>query len=255
MFDTAIISNSSSTGEAVRDVRPILPCEVTDLCFEVHGRTIIDHIDLQLTEGSLTMIMGPNGAGKSVMVRLLHGMLFPTSGEIRWGGRPIEDSTRKSQAMVFQKPVLLRRSVSANIAFVLALRRKNSPERVEKILDSVGLSGLANTPARRLSGGESQRLVIARALATDPDLLFLDEPTASLDPASVLAIENIVMSARDRGVKIIFITHDIGQARRLADEVIFMHRGKIVEKSEASQFFDKPASKEARDYLAGRIVL
>jgi tungstate transport system ATP-binding protein len=157
--------------------------------------------------------------------------------------------------MVFQTPVLLRRSVAANIDFVLNLHDGRNLQSSEEILHMAGLVDKARQPARLLSGGERQRLAIARALATNPDVLFLDEPTASLDPASTLAIEEIVGQARDRGVKIIFITHDVGQARRLGDEVIFMHHGAIVEQAPATRFFDSPESSEARDYLAGRIVL
>ena len=233
----------------------ILPCEARGLVYETGGQRLIDTVDLNLSAGPLTMIMGPNGAGKSLLVRLLHGLLEPTAGEIRWAGRDLDDPVRMRQAMVFQSPVLLRRSVASNIDFVLGLRDRVSPARRTEILEMAGLADKAEQPARLLSGGERQRLAIARALATEPEVLFLDEPTASLDPASILAIEEIAMAARGRGVKIIFITHDIGQARRLADEVVFMHRGRIVERAQAAQFFDNPQSREAQGYLAGRIVL
>lgn len=233
----------------------VLPCEVRGLCFEAGGDLLIDHVDLRLGAGGVTVMMGPNGAGKSILVRLLHGMLEPSAGEILWGGRALCEDTRKRQAMVFQTPVLLRRSVEANIAFALRLHGENGRERCMQILDEAGLSDKADQPARLLSGGERQRLAIARALAADPEVLFLDEATASLDPGSVQAIEETVFSARDRGVKIIFITHDIGQARRLADDVVFMHRGRIVERASAQAFFDNPSSREADDFLAGRIVL
>ncbi len=246
----------SAAGEKVEEAASeFLLCETRGLCFEAGGSRLVDGIDLRLVAGPVTMIMGPNGAGKTVLVRLLHGMLEPTAGEIFWAGRPLDEAARKRQAMVFQSPVLLRRSVSANIDFVLSLRGSVSRERCTELLQMAGLADKADQPARLLSGGERQRLAIARALATGPDVLFLDEPTASLDPASTLAIEEIVGQARDRGTRIVFITHDIGQARRLADEVVFMHRGRIVEQTPAARFFDDPASREARDYLAGKIVL
>ena len=157
--------------------------------------------------------------------------------------------------MVFQRPVLLRRSVAANIDFVLGLRGKATAGRRSDILELVGLSDRARQPARLLSGGEQQRLALARALALAPDVLFLDEPTASLDPASVQWIEEIVRTAQDRGTKIIFVTHDIGQARRLGDEIVFVHRGRVLEHTPAQRFFEAPASDEARDYLNGRIIL
>jgi tungstate transport system ATP-binding protein len=157
--------------------------------------------------------------------------------------------------MVFQRPVLLRRSVAANIDFALSLRGGGAPGRRAEILDHVGLGEYAPRPARLLSGGEQQRLALARALALEPEVLFLDEPTASLDPASVLMIETIVREAHAAGTKIVFVTHDVGQARRLADEVVFIHRGRVREHTDAARFFDRPESQEARDYLAGRIVL
>jgi tungstate transport system ATP-binding protein len=245
----------ASRGAAPDEASSLLPCEVRRLCFKAGDNRLIDGIDLKLTDGPVTMIMGPNGAGKTLLVRLLHGMIEPASGQVSWGGRSIDEATRKRQAMVFQTPVLLRRSVAANIEFVLKLHNDPALQSVEEILHMAGLAEKASQPARLLSGGERQRLAIARALATTPDVLFLDEPTASLDPASTLAIEDIVGQARDRGTKIIFITHDVGQARRLGDEVVFMHHGRIVEQTLAKKFFKKPASREAQDYLAGRIVL
>lgn len=237
------------------DEPPVLPCDARGLCFEAGGELLIDHVDLKLGPGAVTVIMGPNGAGKTILVRLLHGMLEPSAGEILWGGRALCEETRKRQAMVFQTPVLLRRSVEANIAFALRLHGENGHARCMQILEEAGLADKARQPARLLSGGERQRLAIARALAADPEVLFLDEATASLDPGSVLAIEETVLSARDRGVKIIFITHDIGQARRLGDDIVFMHQGRVVERAQAQDFFEQPASRAARDYLAGRIVL
>ena len=133
--------------------------------------------------------------------------------------------------------------------------RGKDPARCEALLDHVGLGHKAGQPARLLSGGEAQRLALARALATDPEVLFLDEPTASLDPASVAAIERIVSTARGRGVRIIFVTHDVGQARRMADDVVFLHRGRVAEHSTAADFFNKPRCAAARDYLNGSIVV
>jgi tungstate transport system ATP-binding protein len=204
---------------------------------------------------TLTVVMGPNGAGKSLLLRLLHGLLMPKSGAVWWGGRPLDDELRRRQAMVFQRPVLLRRSVAANVDFVLGLRGNATPERTMALLDEVGLADRAAQPARLLSGGELQRLALARAIALEPRVLFMDEPTASLDPATTAAIEAIVMRVHQRGTKIVFITHDVGQARRLADDVVFLNRGRLVEHTPANQFFDSPGSREASDYLAGRLIL
>ena len=234
---------------------PLLPLRAKGLRLEIAGRPLIAGIDLTLAAEGLTVVLGPTGAGKSLLLRLLHGLLQPTAGEVRWGGAPMSEAVRRRQAMVFQKPVLLRRSVAANIDFVLRLKGTARPHRRDEILDSVGLLSQAGQPARLLSGGEQQRLALARALAVAPEVLFLDEPTASLDPAAVLAIEEIVAAARRRGTKVLFITHDVGQARRLADEVVFLNRGRLVEQGPAGRFFAGPVSEVARGYLEGRIVL
>jgi tungstate transport system ATP-binding protein len=234
---------------------PVLPGETRDLVYRVAGTPLINGIDLTIAGEGLVVILGPNGAGKSLLLRLLHGLLTPTSGQVLWGGQPLDAALRRRQAMVFQRPVLLRRSVAANIRFVLRLRKAAAADTTLALLREVGLAAQADQPARLLSGGEQQRLSLARALALEPQVLFLDEPTASLDPASTAAIENIVRKARERGTKILFITHDLGQARRLADEIVFLDRGQLAEHTPANRFFDNPASGAARDYLAGRLVL
>lgn len=232
----------------------LLPLELNRLAFETTGGTrIIDGVDLTLNGGKLTVIMGPNGAGKSVLLRLLHGLIEPTDGDVRWGGQPISADVRRRQALVFQRPVLLRRSVGANIDFVLRLRGDLDTSERDAILDGVGLLDRAQQPARLLSGGEQQRLALARALATKPDVLLLDEPTASLDPGSTAMIEQITQDVQRTGCKVIFVTHDIGQARRLADDVIFLHQGRVVEQSAAEEFFERPQSQAARTYLEGRL--
>ncbi len=254
MLDAAtLLANGYAPPLASSD--SILPAGARGLVYEVDGERLIDGIDLQLSAGSVTVIMGPHGAGKSLLLRLLHGMIAPTAGEILWGGEPLGENIRLRQAMVFQRPVLLRRTVAANIDFVLGLRGSATPARRQEILDHVGLADKSRKPARLLSGGEQQRLALARALALGPEVLFLDEPTASLDPGSVLLIEEIVRAAQDHGTKIIFVTHDVGQARRLADEIVFLHRGRVLEQTPAARFFDAPTSHEAGEYLAGRIVL
>ena len=230
--------------------------QVLDLTFRSGDTTILNGIDLDLETNALTVLMGPNGAGKSVFLRLLHGLLTPSSGEIRWAGSPLTRTVRKSQALVFQKPVLLRRSARANLAFALGLRPvANRRDRIDQALQDAGLAHLANRHARVLSGGEQQRLALARALVLDPKVLFLDEPTANLDPASTHSIEVLIARARARGVKIILVTHDPHQARRLGEEVVFLHAGRIAEHCSADQFFTSPRSSAAKAYLAGEIVI
>ena len=232
----------------------LLPLSVKNLTKEIDGQRLVDNLSFEVAGAGMTVILGANGAGKSLLLRLLHGLLAPTSGTITWGGRPQDRDMRRHQAMVFQKPVLLRRSVAANIDFVLKLKGERNHARRDAILDSVALLSHARQPARLLSGGEQQRLALARALALEPDILFLDEPTASLDPASVAMIEEVVRGANNSGTKVLFVTHQLGQARRLADDVIFLHRGRLCEQGPASAFFAEPTSEPARAYLEGRIV-
>lgn len=228
------------------------------------GKRVLDNIDLTLGPSGVTAIMGANGAGKSLLIRILHGLLKPSGGTVTWGGRSMNRAMRKTQAFVPQSPVLLRRSVAANLKFALALRRRRDiGARLDALLALADLADKADQPARTLSGGEQQRLALARALATDPKVLFLDEPTASLDPANTLAIETMIKRVADDGTwdstgvgtRVLFVSHDLGQAKRLADDVVFLHRGAIAEHSPATTFFDQPASAEARGYCEGRIVL
>jgi tungstate transport system ATP-binding protein len=237
---------------------PLLPLELRRLSYEAKGKRVIDDLDLRIEERGITAIMGPNGAGKSVLLRLMHGLIPPTDGDILWAGQRSGRDLLRRQAMVFQKPVLLRRSAASNISHALGLRgvmRSERAIRVDEALKQAGLQNLAATPARVLSGGEQQRLCLARALSLEPEVVFLDEPTASLDPASTLAIEGLLIDAKCRGIKIIFVTHDVGQARRLAQEVIFLHHGRVIEHEPAKRFFDRPRSEAARAYIAGGLVL
>lgn len=239
---------SSSIGRHALSVR--------NLSFAVDGHEILKDISFELPGDELTVLMGPNGAGKSVLLRLLHGLITPTAGTIFWNGRPIDRAMRKTQAMVFQKPVLLRRSVLSNLRFAMGLRGlAKSRNELEPVLKRLHLEGLADRPARLLSGGEQQRLALARALALKPQVLFLDEPCANLDPASVQLIENTIQQAKAHGTKVILVTHDIHQARRLAERVVFLHSGEIAEIAPANTFFEAADSRQARAYLEGQILV
>lgn len=237
----------------------LLPLQVKDLGFEAGGARLIDSLNLTVAPGRVTVIMGANGAGKSVLLRLLHGLLPAAENSLLWNGQPAGEAVFKRQAMVFQHPVLLRRSVAANLDFVLRLQdagsRATIRQRRDRLLQAVGLLEHAGQPARLLSGGEQQRLALARAQARQPDILFLDEPTASLDPGSVQIIEQIVLDQHRAGCGIFFVTHDIGQARRLADDIVFLHRGRLAEFTPADKFFQTPQSEPGRAYLAGRLVV
>lgn len=229
----------------------ILPLETDGLGFAAGALRILSGVTLRIEAGAPTIILGANGAGKSVLLRLLHGLLPPSEGRVTWSGS--EPSRR--QAMVFQRPVLLRRSALANVLY--PLRLAGVPDRAARALealDLVGLSALAERPARRLSGGEQQRLALARAAATRPEVLFLDEPCASLDPAATRAVEEIVGRLAARGTKIVMTTHDLGQARRLAGDVVFLHAGRVREHTPAAAFFAGPATAEASAFLRGELL-
>lgn len=218
--------------------------------------TILDGLSLTVSPGSPTLVIGPNGAGKSTLLRLCMGLAVPTEGRITWGGRADAKPTRR--AFVFQRPVMLRRTVSANIAYGLThagYPREKLATRTAELLERVGLSGLAMRPARRLSGGEQQRLALARALARDPELLLLDEPTASLDPAATRGVEEIVRDAAQSGIKIVMASHDLGQVRRLAGDVVFMVRGNVREQAPAEDFLKNPSTSEAAAFVRGDLVV
>lgn len=233
----------------------LLPLEVSSLCFNVEKKSLLQGLNLCIDHPGISVILGPNGAGKSLLVRLLHGLLVADSGSIKWNGKIIDENLRKMQAMVFQKPVLLRRSVAANIEFVLKNSSVGHQKICRQILEEAALYDQRHQPARLLSGGEQQRLALARALATSPQVLFLDEPTASIDPRSSLQIENLLTSVSEAGVKLILVTHDIGQARRLARDVIFMQRGRILEHTGAEEFFTQARSVEAQAFLHGDLII
>ena len=233
----------------------ILPLATQGLGFAAGATRILSDVTLTIGAGAPTLIIGPNGAGKAVLLRLLHGLLHPTEGRIRWDGQP--GGAERGQAMVFQRPVLLRRSVIANVLYPLRLAgvtAKQRAARAEQALALVGLSALADRPARRLSGGEQQRLALARAAATGAEVLFLDEPCASLDPGATRAVEEIVARLAAQGTKIVMTTHDLGQARRLAGDVVFLHGGRVLEHAPADAFFAGPSSPEAAAFLRGELL-
>ena len=240
--------------EAAPAAASILPLRIEGLVLKVHRKQLLGPLSLTLGAGPRSIILGPNGAGKSLLLRLCHGLLQPTAGRVLWQVPPAE--ARRRQAMVFQRPVLLRRSVAANIDYALKLRSVADRDRADQVaaaLEATGLAALAHQPARSLSGGEQQRLALARAWAVQPEVLFLDEPTASLDPSSARAVENVITSIHRAGTKIVMTTHDLGLARRQADEVIFLHRGQLLDHQPAGAFFGFPATEEARAFLAGNL--
>jgi tungstate transport system ATP-binding protein len=226
-----------------------LPLTFESVSLRIGNVTIVDNLSLDILLGAPTILLGPNGSGKSTVLRLAMDLIRPTSGRITWGRRGEPD---ERLAMVFQRPVMLRRSAEANVAYALG---KYDFPRVTRLLAQVGLAHLADRPARRLSGGEQQRLALARALARDPEVLFLDEPTASLDPAATKAVEDIIAGVAASGVKIVMATHELGQARRLAGDIVLLARGRLIERAAVDTFFNAPATPEAAAFLRGDLVI
>jgi len=236
-------------------VDPLLPLHLVDVTFEAGGKRIVDRVSLTIDAGPRTIVLGPNGAGKSVLLRLCHGLLRPSSGQL-WFSGPETIGRRRRHAMVFQSPVMLRRSALANVAYGLALAGvpRDRQQRVAgEALDRVGLAPLAAQPARVLSGGEQQRLAIARAWALQPELLLLDEPTANLDPSATQAIEATIQDMHESGTKIVLVTHNLGQVHRLGDEVVFLTDGRIAERTPVAQFLQSPATPEAAAFVKGEL--
>ena len=233
----------------------ILPLALDNVSYASNGQSIISNVTLTIDAEPSTIILGANGAGKSVLMRLMHGLLSPSAGRVRWN-EPDAASVRRRQAMVFQRPVMLRRSALANVLYALSLAGVPAAEREAQALvalDEVGLRHLAHRPARVLSGGEQQRLALARAWALHPEVLFLDEPTANLDPGAAREIETVIRAFDAAGTKIVMATHNLGQARRVGDEVIYLQAGRVMERAPIEQFFARPASAEAAAFMKGEL--
>jgi len=240
--------------QAMRDTTSDLPISLDTVTVRCGAVSILHDVTLEIAGGPPTVLLGPNGSGKSTLIKLGMRLISPSAGRITFGGRSSPGPTRS--AIVFQKPIMLRRTAAANIAFALsAAGREPDAATISHLLSQVGLAALADRPARRLSGGEQQRLALARALARAPEVLFLDEPTASLDPAATKGVEDIIARTACEGVKIVMATHDLGQAKRLAGDVVFLAGGRVVERGASPQFFMSPSTDAARRFLAGDLVL
>jgi tungstate transport system ATP-binding protein len=233
-----------------------LPLMLVNARIVARATTILDDVTATIAAGSPTVLIGPNGSGKTTLLRAAMGLIPLSAGHITWGGR--ETAAPARGAIMFQRPTMLRRSAAGNIRYALAaaeVPRATRQHRADELLTLVGLDGLGHRPARRLSGGEQQRLALARALARDPAILFLDEPTASLDPYATKAIEDIIRAVSARGVKIVMSTHDLGQARRLAGDIVLLHRGRLIESAPVNEFFARPRTQEARIFIAGELLV
>ena len=239
----------------IKNELKISPIKIKNISILLNDRIILRNINCQINDKSITAILGPNGAGKSLLLQTINGLTPILNGEITYNLRQLDDNIRKKQAMVFQSPTLLRRTVLGNMEFVNSINKNTNMLDVKSILKKVGLEAFNNKPARLLYGGEKQRLSLARALLIQPKLLLLDEPTANLDPYSLKLIEDLISEENSKGTTIILTTHDMSQAKRLASDIIFINKGEILEQTQAKIFFKEPQTIEAKRYLTGEILL
>jgi tungstate transport system ATP-binding protein len=239
---------------AMRDLASDLPIRFEEVGFAVGETRILSGVTLTFSPGAPTILLGPNGSGKTTLLKLAMGLAAPSDGQITFAGQSAPTGQRR--AFVFQKPVMLRRSVGQNVAYALkSAGRAPAQAKIADLLIQVGLAGFHERAARRLSGGEQQRLALARGLARDPEIIFLDEPTASLDPFATKGVEEIIANVARAGVKVVMSTHDLGQARRLASDIVFLAKGRLYERATAEAFFGNAQTQEARSFLAGDLVI
>lgn len=233
----------------------LFPLSVSGAMVRRRGKVLVGPVDLSLQAEGVTMVIGPNGSGKTSLLKMLHGIERLSGGRIDWACDTAEAQQR--QAFVFQTPVMLRRTVQENLTYPLRLLnvpRVTARAQAADWAERIGLGAALTRQATVLSGGERQKLALARALIRAPDLLFLDEPCASLDGRAMREIEALLDEAARAGTRIIMSTHDMGQARRLASEVIFILHGQVHEFGPAGGFFDQPETPQARAFLNGDIV-
>tara|TARA_R110000796_G_scaffold99596_5_gene207873 strand:- start:14980 stop:15696 length:717 start_codon:yes stop_codon:yes gene_type:complete len=237
-------------------VTTVLPVHMRGVSITKGGKNLLGPIDLTLGASGFTILLGPNGAGKTTLLKALHGLERLNTGTVTWSAS--DNVARTKQAYVFQSPVMLRRSVRANLAYplsILSYPQNRIDHAIETWADRIGLSDALHRPATRLSGGEKQKLALARALIRDPEILFLDEPCSNLDGRSVKEIEGLLQAAHRAGTRIVMATHDLGQARRLATEILFLFKGRIHEVGPAPQTFDAPQTSEFKSFLNGDILV
>jgi len=233
-------------------VTQLFPLTLRQVVVRRRGKVVIGPIDLALSRDGPTIVLGPNGSGKTTLLRAMHGIERISSGTVSWHH---DDPSR--HAFVFQSPIVLRRSVAQNLAYPLALTKTPQHEialAVDRWLDRINLAHVKQSPALRLSGGERQKLAIARALIRKPQVLFLDEPCANLDGHATRDIEALLQETSRSGTRLVMATHDIGQARRMAHDLVFMLDGKIHETGDAKAAFLQPQTAELEAFLRGDIV-
>ncbi|MFB3890172.1 MAG: ABC transporter ATP-binding protein [Candidatus Bathyarchaeia archaeon] len=217
----------------------------------------LDQVTFEAEGGKIVVLIGVNGAGKTTLLRIIAGLEKPEKGTILFNGKAMTDSElRQVGTLVFQRTAMFTRSVYDNIAFGLKIRGFQDHEireRITQALATVGLRSFEKRKAKKTSGGEQQRIALARAFLLEPKILLLDEPTANLDPNSAIIIERVIMNRKKSDSVIVMATHNLSQAKRLGDEIVHIHGGKIVERAGPDEFFDKPKSEVTRKFINGEL--
>lgn len=232
--------------------------ELEEIYKNYENLQVLKNINLQIKKGTSTALVGPTGSGKTVMLRLIDLLEKPSSGTVYFEGTDANESNntglniRRQIGMVFQKPLAFKASVYDNIVYGLKIRgrKENMEGRIKELLELIGLQGYENRNALKLSGGETQRLALARAMITDPKLLLLDEPTANLDPISKKKLEELILKInRESETTIIMTTHDLLQGQKLADRMVILYNGQILQSGTPDQIFRKPKNRFVADFV------
>lgn len=233
-------------------VSAMFPLTLDQVVVRRRGKVVIGPVDLTVDQGGPLIVLGPNGSGKTTLLRVMHGIERINDGAVNW-----TTDHPERHAFVFQSPIIMRRSVFENLAYPLRLLRRPKTEISEAVhhwITRIGLENRGASSASRLSGGERQKLALARALIRKPDVLFLDEPCANLDGHATLEIEALLQETVTAGTRLIMATHDMGQARRLAQDIVFMLGGKVHETGDAQAALGDPKTAELAAFLRGDIV-
>ncbi len=233
-----------------------LPLLLKNVSYCVDEISLIKNVNLKIASTGSTVILGHNGSGKSLLLKLMHGVITPSSGQITWNNSS-SNTNPYWRTFLLQRPTFFKQSVRYNVEFVLRIANTPKSEyklRCQQALEICGLSNLADRNTHSLSGGELQKLSLARAWVLNPSVVLLDEPTVALDPPSVLGFENIIQQPKQTDTKVIMTTHDLSQAKRLADEIVFIDSGKVVEQLPAEIFFSGPVSNQAQNFISGELI-
>jgi len=236
----------------------VIPLSAVNVGIRRLGRQLLDVADLSIGHSGCTLIVGPNGAGKSLLIRALCDLQACDYGQVRWAGKKPNRQMRHQVGMLLQRPVLLRRSSLDNLVFALLQTgesKKHARILATEALHKAGLSQVAQVPAQKLSGGEQQRVALARALLLKPQVLLLDEATANVDPASTYVIEQQLLESVEAGVSVVMVSHDIGQVKRLATDVLLMHQGQVIEYCSRDTFFNRPGNPLTLRWIAGELLV